>query len=144
MLTIKNMSQREMQALLSRVGYGHLGCTRDGHPYVVPMHYTYDAQCLYFLTTEGTKTEYMAAHAEVCFQVEKVEDSSHWQSVMAMGRAERMTNPEETKRAILRIMQNNPTLTPAINRTKIGAWERLSKIAVYRLRPEALYGRKTV
>ncbi|MDQ1591523.1 MAG: Pyridoxamine 5-phosphate oxidase, partial [Pyrinomonadaceae bacterium] len=39
MLEVKEMLRGEMLALLLRGGYGHLGCSRDDHPYVVPMHY---------------------------------------------------------------------------------------------------------
>jgi nitroimidazol reductase NimA-like FMN-containing flavoprotein (pyridoxamine 5'-phosphate oxidase superfamily) len=144
LLKVDAMSLGESKALLLRVGYGHLGCSRDNHPYVVPMHYAYDSECLYFFTTEGTKTEYMAANSEVCFQVEEVTDPLYWRSVMVIGRAERITKDEELKRAIELIKERNPTLTPAINETRIGSWRRLNKIAVYRLHPEALYGRKTI
>src|ERR1051325_7474669 len=95
MLKIKDMSRGEMQGLLLRVGYGHLGCTRDGHPYVVPMHYAYDGHDIYFFTTEGTKTEYMAANREVCFQVEEVSGASHWRSVMVIGNAQHVTAADE-------------------------------------------------
>lgn len=144
MLKVDAMSLGESQALLLRVGYGHLGCARDNHPYVVPMHYAYDSECLYFFTTEGTKTEYIAANHEVCFQVEEVTDPSYWRSVMVIGYAERITEEEELESAMALITERNPTLTPAINETKIGPWRRLNKIAVYRLLPEALYGRKSI
>jgi nitroimidazol reductase NimA-like FMN-containing flavoprotein (pyridoxamine 5'-phosphate oxidase superfamily) len=144
LLKVDVMSVGESRALLLRVGYGHLGCARDNHPYVVPMHYAYDSECLYFFTTEGTKTEYISANTEVCFQVEEITDPSYWRSVMVIGHAERITRGDELERAMELITERNPTLTPAINETKIGPWKRLSKIAVYRLRPEALYGRKTI
>jgi uncharacterized protein len=144
LLKVDAMSLGESHALLLRVEYGHLGCARDNHPYVVPMHYAYDSECLYFFTTEGTKTEYIAANSEVCFQVEEVTDPLYWRSVMVIGRAERITKDEELKRAMELIKERNPTLTPAINKTRIGSWSRLNKIAVYRLHPEALYGRKTI
>jgi len=144
MLKVKDMPTGERQALLLRVGFGHLGCTRDGHPYVVPMHYAYDGQDLYFLTTEGTKTEFIAANHEVCFQVEEITDSSSWRSVMVMGRAQRLTKPDDVERAMQLITERNQTLTPALNKTEIGAWHRLSNIAVYRVRPNAIYGRKTI
>lgn len=144
MLKIEEMAQGEMMALLLRVEYGHLGCTRDNHPYVVPMHYAFDSQDLYFFTTEGTKTEYIAANHEVCFQVEEVTDASHWRSVMVLGQAELITAQDESERAMQLISERNPTLTPAINRTEIGSWKRFGNIAIYRLRPTAMYGRKTV
>lgn len=144
MLKVKDMETSEMQALLLRVGFGHLGCTRDNHPYVVPMHYAYDGQDLYFFTTEGTKTEFIAANHEVCFQVEEIADASNWQSVMVIGEARKITRPDETERAMQLITERNPTLTPAINKTDIGAWHRLSNIVIYRVRTSAVYGRKTV
>jgi nitroimidazol reductase NimA-like FMN-containing flavoprotein (pyridoxamine 5'-phosphate oxidase superfamily) len=144
MLEIREMSRGEMLALLLRAGYGHLGCARDGHPYVVPMNYAFDSQDLYFFTTEGTKTEFIAANREVCFQVEEVTDGARWQSVMLTGRAERLARPDEMERAMQLITERNPALTPALSETKIGAWKRLTKIAIYRVRPDAMHGRATV
>lgn len=144
MLEIKEMSRGEMLALLLRAGYGHLGCARDGHPYVLPMHFAFDSQDLFFFTTEGTKTEFIAANHEVCFQAEEVTDASHWRSVMVTGRAERVTRPQDMEHAMQLILERNPTLTPALNETKIGAWKRFRNIAVYRVRPDAIYGRATI
>jgi nitroimidazol reductase NimA-like FMN-containing flavoprotein (pyridoxamine 5'-phosphate oxidase superfamily) len=137
------MSEREVVALLRRGRTGHLGCSRDGHPYVVPMNYAFDSEYLYFFTTEGTKTEYISANHEVCFQVEEVTDAARWRSVMVTGRAERLMKPEDVERAMQLVTEHNPTLTPALNETKIGAWTRLNKVVVYRVRPDAIYGRKT-
>jgi len=143
MLKVEAMSKGEMTALLLRVGFGHLGCTRDGHPYVVPMNYAYDGEQLYFFTTEGTKTEIIAANREVCFQVEEIADPAHWRSVMLIGDAYKITKSDELERAMQLISENNPTLTPALNQTDIGAWHRSNKIAVYRVQPTGIYGRKT-
>ena len=144
MLEIREMSRDESAALLARPAYGHLGCARDDYPYVVPMNYACDGRDIYFFTTEGTKTEFISANREVCFQVEEVEDSLHWESVMVTGRAERLSAPEEMERALRLIAGRNPTLAPALNRTKIGPWTRPGHVAVYRVRPAAVYGRKTV
>ena len=143
MLNVKDMAMGEMQALLLRVGFGHLGCTRDDHPYVVPMHYAYDGQDIYFFTTEGTKTEFIAANSEVCFQVEEIADASNWRSLMLIGEARRITKQDEVEHAMQLITERNQTLTPALNKTEIGAWHRLSNIAIYCVRTSAIYGRKT-
>jgi nitroimidazol reductase NimA-like FMN-containing flavoprotein (pyridoxamine 5'-phosphate oxidase superfamily) len=144
MIKIEEMAQGEMLALLLRVGYGHLGCTRDNHPYVIPMHFAFDSQDLYFFTTEGTKTEYISANHEVCFQVEEITDAARWRSVMVLGQAEQITAQDESEQAMQLITERNPTLTPAINKTEIGAWKRFNNIVIYRLRPTAIYGRKTI
>ena len=36
MLKVEDMSRAEMHELLKRQSFGHLGCARDGRPYVVP------------------------------------------------------------------------------------------------------------
>ncbi len=144
MLEVGEMSQEEMARLLGRGWHGHLGCARDGHPYVVPMSYAYDQGDIYFFTTEGTKTEFISANHEICFQVEEVESVERWQSVMLTGRAELLTDAAEVEHAMFLLSERNPSLAPALARTKIGAWTRLTRIALYRLRPEAAYGRRTV
>jgi len=143
MLEVKDMMREEMARLLGRGNLGHLGVARDGHPYVVPMNYANDSEYLYFFTTEGTKTEFIAANHEVCFQVEEVADPTSWMSVMGFGRAERLDKPDEMESTMRLLTERNPMLTPALNRTKIGAWTRLSNIVIYRVRPHAIHGRKT-
>ena len=143
MLEVKDMSQGEMVALLLRGKMGHLGCSRDGHPYVVPMNYAYDGERVFFFTTEGTKTEYIAANHEVCFQVEEITDALRWSSVMVLGGAELLAKPEETERAMQLLTERNPTLTPALNETKIGARERFNSVAIYRVLPHSICRRKT-
>src|ERR1041385_8016954 len=69
MLKVEDMSPAEMHALLERESFGHLGCARDGRPYVVPMHYAYDGKDLYFFTTQGMKTRFIQANPQVCLQV---------------------------------------------------------------------------
>jgi uncharacterized protein len=142
-LKVQNMTTGEMQALLLRAEYGHLGCTRDGHPYVVPMNYAYDSRDLYFLTTEGTKTEFIAANTEVCFQVEEVTGPSRWRSVMLTGRAHRLSRADDIERAMQLLTERNPSLMPALSKIEIGAWKRQSNLVVYRVRPQAIYGRQT-
>ena len=144
MLKIENMTKEEITNLLSANNFGHLGCARDDHPYVVPMNYAFDRESIFFFTTEGTKTEYINANREVCFQVEEIRSPSDWRSCMVMGRAERLTLAAELERAMQVITDNNPSLTPAINKTEIGSWHRMANVVVYRVRAEALYGRKTV
>lgn len=144
MLKVEDMSPADMHALLQRQNFGHLGCSRDGRPYVVPMHYAYDGKELYFFTTEGMKTQFIEANPQVCLQVDEVTNSSHWRSVMVIGRAARLTNPEETQRAMQLITERNPSLTPAISATQVDSWGRAVDIALYRITPEVIDGRKTV
>lgn len=138
------MPLTEMRSLLGQVGYGHLGCSRGGRPYVVPLHYAYDGQYLYLFTTEGMKTSFINANAEVCLPVEEVESPASWQSAMVTGHAERISRQDEKERAMQLIMANNPTLTPALNQTQLDVWGRANEIALSRIRPSIIDGRRTV
>ena len=133
-----------MHAMLQRESFGHLGCARDGRPYVVPMHYAYDGKDLYFFTTEGMKTQYIQANPQVCLQIEEVRDSMNWRSVMVLGRANELTSKEEMQRAMKLITERNPSLTPAISATQIDSIGRAVDVAVYRITPEIIDGRQTV
>ena len=144
MLKVEDMSPAEMHALLQRENFGHLGCARDNRPYVLPMHYAYDGKELFFFTTEGMKTQFIHANPQVCLQVEEVTDSTHWKSVMVIGRATELTEKEETQRAMKFITERNPSLTPAISATQLDSMGRAVDIALYRITPEIIDGRKTV
>jgi len=143
MLRVEDMSPAEMHALLQRESFGHLGCARDGRPYVVPMHYAYDGKELYFFTTQGMKTRYIDANPQVCLQVEEITDRMHWRSVMVIGRADEITSPEEMQRAMKFITERNPSLTPAISATQVDSLGRAVDFALYRITPEVIDGRQT-
>lgn len=143
MLKVEDMTPADMHALLERESFGHLGCARDGRPYVVPMNYAYDGKELYFFTTEGMKTQFIQSNPQVCLQVEEITDSTHWRSVMVIGKAEQITGNEDMQRAMKLITDRNPSLTPAISATQLDTWGRAVDIALYRITPELIDGRET-
>jgi nitroimidazol reductase NimA-like FMN-containing flavoprotein (pyridoxamine 5'-phosphate oxidase superfamily) len=144
MLRVEDMAPAEMHALLQRENFGHLGCARGSRPYVVPMQYAYDGKELFFFTTQGMKTQFIDANPQVCLQVEEITDSTHWRSVMVIGKAEQITRKEEMQQAMKLITERDPSLTPAISSTELDALGRAVDIALYRITPELIDGRKTV
>jgi len=144
MLKVSDMSPDDMNALLQRESFGHLGCARDGRPYVVPMNYAYDGKELYFFTTHGMKTQFIRTNPQVCLQVEEVVDGTSWRSVMVVGRAIELTLADEMQRAMKLITERNPALAPAISDTQIDSLGRAVEIALYRITPEIIDGRQTV
>jgi len=143
MLDIDEMNTKEMHALLQKVGRGHLGCALDGHPYVVPMQYYFDAPDIYIFTTVGMKTQYMDANPSVCLQVEEIHDLKHWRSVTVTGRAEHITAQPAIDRVMQLVKTQNPTLSPVINRTWIDAEGRAEDMALYCIHPIEISGRTT-
>jgi uncharacterized protein len=144
MLAIDEMGQKEIKSLLNEVGYGHLGCVCDGHPYVVPMIYRFEDPDLYILTTEGMKTKCIDANPAVCLQVEEVNNKIHWRSIVVIGDAKRVEDPQEVARLTQSFRDINPTLEPALNRTWIDAWGKSDAMVFYRIHPREISGRTTV
>ncbi|WP_309738650.1 pyridoxamine 5'-phosphate oxidase family protein, partial [Chamaesiphon sp. OTE_20_metabat_361] len=144
MLDIDEMSSKEIYELLHKVGYGHLGFTHEGKPYVMPMHYYLEGEEIYMFTTEGMKTHDIDASPQVCLQVEEiVNDPLHWRSVIISGQAKRLTEQPEISRIWQLIKEINPTLSPALNRTWIDSWGRAEVVAIYRVYPSEMSGRTT-
>jgi nitroimidazol reductase NimA-like FMN-containing flavoprotein (pyridoxamine 5'-phosphate oxidase superfamily) len=110
----------------------------------MPIHYAYQNPDIYIFTTEGMKTEFIAANPEVCLQVEEVIDPANWKGVIATGKAERLTDLKEIEHAMQSITKSNPTLTPALNKMWIDPWGRASNITLYRIHPDIISGRKTL
>lgn len=148
MIDINIMGSKEIQTLLQRVGYGHLGCAFEGRPYVVPMQYyagdSPEDSAIYIFTTKGQKTEYIEANSQVCLQVEDVEDPLHWRSVVVTGRAERLTKQADIDHVTQLVKKRNPTTrSPAISRTWIDVWGRENVVAIYRIHPSEVTGNQT-
>jgi nitroimidazol reductase NimA-like FMN-containing flavoprotein (pyridoxamine 5'-phosphate oxidase superfamily) len=140
---VQEMADPQMQEILSRTFYGHLGCSVDDRPYVVPIHFAYEAPNFFIYTNEGLKTEMIGANPHVCLQVENIIDSGQWQSIVVRGRAERLTDPAEREAALKLIMRSNPTLTPAMGLTWVNNWIREKHEVVYRIVPEKMTGRSS-
>lgn len=144
MIGIEDMSSEQIKKVLRRVGYGHLGLTRGKYPYIVPIHYAFDDPYVYIYTTEGKKTEIIRANPEICLQVEDVKSDDNWQSVIVSGRAERLCDEPERKRALEFILSANPTLTPAVSIRWIDCWVRENIEVIYRIKPRLMTGRTTI
>ncbi|HEY9625962.1 MAG TPA: pyridoxamine 5'-phosphate oxidase family protein [Coleofasciculaceae cyanobacterium] len=141
MLDIDEMSIKEIDDLLQKVGYGHLGCVLDGRPYVVPMRYYFDDFNIYLFTTVGMKKKYLDVNPEVCLQVEDVHNLEHWRSVTVTGRAKHITDQPEIDRVMQFVKAQNLALPSAINRTWIDAWGRAEGMALYCIHLRKMSGR---
>ncbi len=144
MIQVEEPSNAEINQILSRVGYGHLACSRDDQPYVVPVHYAFLNGEIFIYTTEGKKFEIIQANPLVCLQVEEVTDNQHWASVIVEGVAEQITKPAEREKAVKLVVAVNPTLTPAISIRWMDSWVRENIEVVYRITPTTTSGRRTV
>lgn len=141
---IIDMGNEEIDDLLQRVSFGHLGLCRNNRPYVVPIHFAYSKSSIYFYTTEGLKTEIIDDNPTVCLQVEDIKDRENWQSVIVTGQAERVTAEREIGSARKLIKAVNPKLVPAWSIRWMDDWIRSNVDVIYRITPEIKVGRMTL
>ena len=52
-MLVREMSQKECEGLLTRLGFGRLACARSNQPYVVPIYFASDSGLLYGFATMG-------------------------------------------------------------------------------------------
>ena len=77
-----------------------LSVVEDGAPYAVPVYYGWDGQALHLGVAEGRKTRALDADPRVCVVVTETGPGDDWRSVVVMGTARALTEPEERARGI--------------------------------------------
>lgn len=80
-------------SLVGRIAY----CSptlAGGRPFIVPVAYGYDGQAVYFVGPVGQKIRAMRDQPLISFEVDTAEAEDRWQSVVAEGEYEELTNAE--------------------------------------------------
>ncbi len=133
------MEHADAKALLRKLKLGHLGLSRGGRCYVIPLFYAYDGDYCYFQSHPGLKNEYLDATREACLNAILYQGPDEWRSVQAMGPVEVLSLSDEiaaAKSALLAIP------LPPEGGTYPGGTPRRSGNRVYywRLKPERISG----
>ncbi|HUJ40975.1 MAG TPA: pyridoxamine 5'-phosphate oxidase family protein [Candidatus Acidoferrales bacterium] len=103
-MRITELNGPECREVLTRQGVGRLACARENQPYIVPIYYAAEDDCLYGFATAGRKIDWMRTNPRVCVQADEIRSPSEWQSVIVLGRYEELSDDERhgqaRKRAI--------------------------------------------
>jgi len=91
------LTDTEINNVLSSQVVGRLACTDGSQPYVVPVTYAYDGKNIYGQTNEGTKLKILRKNANVCFEVDIMSDMRNWKSVLVYGKFEELKGKEAEK-----------------------------------------------
>jgi nitroimidazol reductase NimA-like FMN-containing flavoprotein (pyridoxamine 5'-phosphate oxidase superfamily) len=84
-MRIISISQQECSEVLQRVSIGRLACSLNDQPYVVPVAFSYEPDCIYIFSTFGKKIEWMRKNPKVCLQADEIGNRSNWTSVIVTG-----------------------------------------------------------
>ena len=98
------LNDTQIEEVLANNVLGRIGCHDDGRTYIVPINYVYDGKNIIAHSTPGMKIQMMRHNPQVCFEVDVMEDTSSWKSVIAWGEFEELTNKEERNKAIRILM----------------------------------------
>jgi len=109
---IRRLDHEEERKLLSTRRIARLGCVINGEPYVVPVNYIFDGEYAYVHSLPGRKITALRAHPRACLQVDLIEDTCHWQSVLAFGDFEEIHDPTERAYYLGKLLARYPLLTP--------------------------------
>lgn len=109
-MLLRELSTEQCIDLLKHTTLGHLGCALAGQPYVVPIHFSYDAErnCLYAFSALGQKISWMRENPYVCVELSDITDKNRWTSVLVFGRYEEVQDsPEyaETRKRVWELFQ---------------------------------------
>lgn len=136
--TIHVLPEAEIEALLRSAVVGRIACCAHGagdddRPFLVPLAYGYDGEAVYAHSGPGRKIRLMRAQPLVSFEVDAVEATDRWRSVIAEGSYEEIVEPAVRDRA-LAIIYPPPAVVPALSANTV----------VYRIRLTAKSGRHEV
>ena len=98
-MRITEMNGLECRELLARQAMGRLACARENQPYIVPIYFAAEADCLYGFATFGQKIEWMRSNPLVCVQADEIRGPSEWKSVVVLGRYEELSDEASHQQA---------------------------------------------
>jgi len=101
---IGKLNATEIERILQHQIVGRLGCHADNTTYVVPVSYAYDGTYIFARTQEGLKLKLMRKNPRVCIQVDIMNNMADWQSVIAWGDFEELTDIESRNYALQKLV----------------------------------------
>jgi nitroimidazol reductase NimA-like FMN-containing flavoprotein (pyridoxamine 5'-phosphate oxidase superfamily) len=109
--------QKEIEAIIQKATVCRVGLSENNVPYVVPVNFGYEDNCLYFHSApEGKKIETIKKNSNVCFEMDvdqevvRAETPCNWgvkyRSVIGFGKALLVDDLEEKRRALNIIVEH--------------------------------------
>jgi uncharacterized protein len=135
-MNIGRLKDTDALAILREGTLGRLGCIAAGWPYVVPMNYFFDGKDIYIHSLPGKKIDALRANPRVCLQVDEIEDSFHWRSVIVYGTFEKVSSEETRENVLTKLHSRLPHMTPVESMLVKGLKETL----VFRIKVDEVTG----
>jgi uncharacterized protein len=143
-MLIRELDPVQCAEILTRSELGHLAVARHDQPYIVPIHFSFDAddKCLYAFSGVGQKIQWMRENPKVCVEIEDIGDKNNWTTVLVYGEYEELTTTDdaEARARALNLFRERPEWWyPAAGRTDRRDHHAL---LIYRIRIHRMSGRQ--
>jgi uncharacterized protein len=135
---VNNLNDIEARELLQSGTVARLGCIVNGEPYIVPVNYTFEENCVYIHSLAGTKIRALRENPRACLQVDVIESPLSWSSVLAFGNFEEIDKPGERHEIASRLLKSFPMLTPVESAIAIDGSP--PEVIVFRIRLDRITG----
>lgn len=103
------LSQEQIDQILQSEEIGRLCCYSNGRVYIVPINYVYDGEYIYAHSLSGMKLHIMRTNPEVCFEVDQINNTANWQSIIVWGTFEELQG-KMAAQAVQLLVQRHMTL----------------------------------
>jgi nitroimidazol reductase NimA-like FMN-containing flavoprotein (pyridoxamine 5'-phosphate oxidase superfamily) len=117
------LNQEQMDFVLRSQLIGRIACATEGRVYMVPITYLYDGQHIYARTQVGLKVDMMRQNPHICFEVDIIQDMTHWQCVILQGIYEELSGEELNQADLLLLTRLTPIL---VSETSLPAEKQVS------------------
>lgn len=132
------LSDQAAYKVLQLARVARLGCIVDGEPYIVPINYHYEGNCVYSHSLPGLKIVALRQNPRACVQVDEVESDLCWRSVLAFGNFEEVVKPTDRRDVLGTLLRQFPLLTPV--ESAIATDGSAPDVVVFRIRIDRLTG----
>jgi uncharacterized protein len=135
---ITTISDEQARELLRSSRVGRLGCIVNGEPYIVPINFTFEDNCVYSHSLPGTKITALKENPRACVQVDQIKNDLSWSSVLAFGNFEEIGKPTERKKILSKLLKRFALLTPV--ESAIAQDGSPLEVIIYRIRIDRITG----
>lgn len=94
------LNDAQIDHLLSSQLIGRIGCGTNDRYYIFPVTYVFQGGFIYIHSKEGRKLKMLRENPNVCFQVDDIENMTHWRSVLVWGKYEELKKEDEQAAAL--------------------------------------------
>ena len=147
-MRIEDIGRHASDDVLRRARFGRLACALEGQPYVTPISFAYDGDCIYGFSTVGQKILWMRSNPLVCLEVEELTSVQDWTTVVVTGKYEELPLSSENRKYrehAYELLRRHPVWwEPGYVKTVVHGTDRPLEGIYFQIRIDKISGRRGI